>query len=530
MAVNNLPPIPDGFELQSSSTSTGADNSGLPPIPDGFQLKDGSSGQSKPFYDAIGASMTPEEKVNHPVLAGIHQTAQDVATVGEKAINGLTLGGADWALRKGGIEPPNFDNTAPENKSGLNLIGDVSNMGAAGKTIGTIAKPVIKVVAPIVGNVINKTKSFANDLIAGPDRAREAAGLAKNILTDTTNEQLANTARLGKSKIDIAKSNADAASKGYDDLSDVMKKQVSKYSDKQGQDLQENLPKIFGQKSKEYGVAKDEIINSLPDERRIIPSDSVVKGMEQPLIKSGILRVEPSSGQVVMARSPMTPSEHQIFNLYESQKKFNSINVEDLIKTQKYIEPEYGKPWSPDDKLSADVARNFSKTITESVPELKQLNAKYAPFLEWKNTAIDSFKPFNGQYDVATGTLSKQGSQVVNPSEQRLLAQLQKVYESPYGARVNALNKGIQTTALNKEQAAQAASDGIKKLRDSLAKDLQQLRNAKTIASRNIDSQTNALIKKYNKQRVIAGLGLGTIGVAGTNKLVGFIKDFVRNN
>lgn len=101
--------------------------------------------QKKPFYDALGANMTPEMKNAHPILAGTEQTAQDVATLGEKAANGLSLGLLDKGLNKAGIQPPNFDNTAPENKSGLNLGGDVANMAAGTKTLGVIGS---KVVAP----------------------------------------------------------------------------------------------------------------------------------------------------------------------------------------------------------------------------------------------------------------------------------------------------------------------------------------------------------------------------------------------
>src|SRR5258708_4032105 len=99
--------------------------------------------QPKPFYKALGAEMTPEMKADHPVLSGIEQTAQDVGTVAEKAANGLTLGGLDYGLRKGGIEPPNFDNTAPENKSGLNMIVDAANLGAGTKTLNTIGSKVV---------------------------------------------------------------------------------------------------------------------------------------------------------------------------------------------------------------------------------------------------------------------------------------------------------------------------------------------------------------------------------------------------
>ena len=118
-------------------------------------LKDGGSKTTgKPFYDALGATMSPEMKAAHPVLSGIEQTAQDVGTVAEKAANGITLGGLDYGLRKGSIEPPNFDNTAPDNKSGLNLMGDVASLGAGNKTLGVIGGKVIAPAAKAVAKAV----------------------------------------------------------------------------------------------------------------------------------------------------------------------------------------------------------------------------------------------------------------------------------------------------------------------------------------------------------------------------------------
>ena len=226
--------------------ATEATGSGSGWMPQGATETGGdTTAQPKPFYDAIGANMTPEMKAAHPILSGVEQTAQDVGTLAEKGVNGLTLGGLDYGLKKANIAPPNFDNTAPENKSGLEMGGDLSNMAGMGKTIGTIAAPIVKAATPFVSGAFNKVKSVADDLIHGPERAQSAAEAEKFALGQKTAQQIEDTQRIGKTKIGIAQKNADAASKGYDDLSDTLKKQVVKASDKQGQDLQQNLPKIF---------------------------------------------------------------------------------------------------------------------------------------------------------------------------------------------------------------------------------------------------------------------------------------------
>ena len=131
-------------------------------------------------------------------------------------------------------------------------------------------------------------------------------------------------------------------------------------------------------------------------------------------------------------------------------------------------------------------------------------------------------KPFNSQYDVSTGTVAKQGAGELDPSGERLMAKLQKVYESPHSAKINALNKGIKETALNKEQAAQKAQESIQKLRTSLAQDIKSLRQGRVLSAHEIDMNTAKLIQKYKMNRILAGIGL--TGVAGDKLLEYYIR------
>lgn len=170
-----MPFIPDAVD--SSTATTGKF------IPD---TDTSVQSQPKTFYDALGANMTPEMKAAHPVLSGIEQTAQDVGTLGEKAANGLSLGLLDKGLNKVGIQPPNFDNTAPDNKSVLNLVGDAANLGAAGKTIGVLAKsasaiPIVNKGITAVGDLANKAKSGLFDLAKANQQLKNPVALDSDI-------------------------------------------------------------------------------------------------------------------------------------------------------------------------------------------------------------------------------------------------------------------------------------------------------------------------------------------------------------
>lgn len=499
-------------------------------IPIDEMEKHDSGQQPKEFYDTLGANMTDEQKLQHPILAGLHQTAKDVVTGTEKVANAATLGLLDYGLKKSNIQPPNFNDTAPENKSGLNLISDIGGMVSAGETIGKIAKPIIKVASPVLGGAFNKVKSFADDLIHGPEKATAAADAEKFALGQKTAQQIEQIKKIGKTKIDIAKRNADAVSKGYDDLSETLKKQVASYSREEGKNIQKELPKIFGKKSAEYGAEQKGIIDNLTPDQRAVPTDKVVSDMENTLRKFRVLGKD-SQGNTLLTDAELTPVEKKVIGMYSELKSNPRIDVEDLMKNQDFIKPDYGKPFEPDDKLKSEIAQIFSRHIENAAPELQALKSRYAPFLEWKNAAINKLEPFNSRYDISTGAVSKVGSELSTGNEKELLAKLTKVYQSPYGSRINALNKGIKTTKLNQEQAAQAAKESIQKLRDSLSKDIQKIRQNKTLNENGIKLAKDRLIMKYRTKQAVAGLGLAGVGFIGGKKaLESFVDAFVRGN
>lgn len=463
--------------------------------------------------DLVQAVVT--QGVQHPFKSILQPVAETITGKSlEEQARDKSLAGGDVLQPKSRPFDSNLGKVQGESLKN-NIEGQIGDLATS--PINYIGGAILKGAGGLISKAIPEVKDFVSNAIYGIDKAKEAADTEKFALGQKTAQQISDIRRVGKLKLEILNKNSDAVSNGYDDLSDNIKRQISKYSDKQGLELQKNLPRIFGKKSSEYGDAQDNIIKSLSDEDKNIPSEIVSKNMEKSLIKYGILRTE-SSGQVIMARSPMTPTEQQIFSLYENTKKFNTSNIEDLIKTQKYIEPEYGKSgWSPDDKLRSDIARGISENVSESVPELKKLKSDYAPFLQWKNAAIDNLKPFNNQYEVASSTLSRAGSTKIpglDPSGERLMAQLQKVYQSPYGAKINALNKGLETIGLNKEDAAREASEGIKRLRESISNDIANIRQGRILRARDIDIETNKLVRRYKDYNRLAKLGI--VGAGGT--------------
>lgn len=474
---------------------------------------------------------TPYDFINHPIksaLKPIVTTAKIAAIPFQRAESALAAGSLE--LQKGQGFGPAI------NEAGKGIIGqNQAQFGDVYKEVGlpqwaantaglatTIAitpggaKSVVDLVkggSNLIRTGIDKSKNYIVDTFTGAEKAKNAAEEVKFLLRSDTSEKARGVVKRALMKADIERANQEAISSGYDNLSATLKKIINKEADKKGIQLQEDLPKLFGKKSAEYGAKRLDILKSLPEDKQIISSDKVVKGMEDSLVKYGILRSEPS-GQVVMARAPLTPIENQIFNLYQEQKKFNAIPVEDLIKTQKYIEPQYGKAFSPDEKLSLDVARGFDNTISEHIPAFKELKKEYAPFLKWKEQAINKLQPFNSKYDVATGILSKSGSTSINPSEQRLLAGLRSSLGSDVEGKIPALQKGLASIPEKQLAAKQASLDIIKKVRADAARRILELRNNKELGIRAIDKSTEELIHKYGLRKIKLAVGAGVVGLS----------------
>ncbi len=232
--------------------------------------------------------MSEQDKVAHPILSGINQAGNNLATLAYKGAEGLTLGGGfglvDSLLKKQGISKPqfNFDNMPQQDQSVMKLAGDVANLGGAGKTLGAIGGKIGDVLnstgaTKAIGGAIGAAKNYVVDAFTGGEKAKSAGEAAKFALRQDTAAQAQGIVKNTMMQSNIQKASQDAIGKGYDDLSTTLKKMITKESDKQGLALQEDLPKLFGKKSAEYGAQHDAIISSLPEDQRVISSDKVVQ-------------------------------------------------------------------------------------------------------------------------------------------------------------------------------------------------------------------------------------------------------------
>lgn len=409
--------------------------------------------------------------------------------------------------------------TMQQQPTASGALGQMALQSAIGGGVGAAVQPL----SQLVPNVVN----FSKGLITGPQRATQAGQEAIAAAYEKAAGAIKGIQKTGSMKIDIAQDSAAQVQKGYEDLSATLKKQVSRYSDAEAQQLQKDLPRIFGKKSQEYGDKLKEIVESLPADKSSVPASRIVHGMEESLVDHGVLRYE-ANGQLIQARTTLTPTEEKILSLYNNTRTrladnpSASIDIQDLIKNQQYLRPKFGKAWTPDDKLGASVAENISRNVEDVVPEIGKLRSEYRPFLEWKKQAIKDIQPFSSQYDTtrASTLLGKVGSPSIKPDEQRLVAQLEQTIGRQVGnGRIAALNKGIQQTSQNQASARELSQQAVDKLKQQIANDIDNIKQNRDLSVKEIDAATNKLVQKYKNQRILTGIGLGGVTWATGGKL-----------
>jgi len=427
--------------------------------------------QKKSFYDSMGAEISPEMKAAHPVLAGVEQTAQDVGTVAEKAANGLTLGGLDYGLNKAGIQPPNFDNTAPENKSGLNMAGDVANMEGAGKTIGTIAKPVIAAAAPVINKLGDVAKGVTK---AATDTGRYFSRIGSTFKPDAVeNINVPNSERISnlasKSKISA---NADIAplQKGINDIKDqtdktlgsikesriVLKKNLQNLNmnlqdaaEKGSVDFQKKLPDFFNANSEAYGNARDNAFAQMEKEGKGITHQEVFDAIQKtkqnisdalipsdaPALKM-IRQLEQKYNPTVSEESsPILGHNGEPISTTTTSKSGEFVNLNGLVQDLRNVKSTLSSGassgrsgFNQEDLAINYLNHNLGDYIKDKIPAFAQLQKDYSPVMGAMKEAHKIFKPNMGEFNTSTATnfLKKAGTGKLEAGQEKVLDALEQ--------------------------------------------------------------------------------------------------------
>lgn len=371
--------------------------------------------------------MTEQQKLSNPTLAGLNQTARDVTTAGYKGVNGLSLGILGNVLKSKGIQEPNFDNTAPENKSGLNLIGDVANLGGAGKTLGAIGSK--------IGDISNAT-GLTNLILTG---ANKTTGVVKRIIDSFKGASAADLeAKLAQRKADIAteKLNLEGLFKQkYKDITIKGKQVVPQISKKMSDAYEQGLNDIFTKLDDPLqagGVLKknappitnneivsklDELVTKASNDPLIIKSDAykkTVKMLDE--FKNGSIS---ESGLLNAFGKTMVTPKNEAVDIRDLIGKVRDVKATIASSTANGTAPVTGQDY---------FATQFNKTIggllKDRVNGFSELQASYAPMANTRKVAYKIFKPLSDE-DSTLAFLNRVKNDTLRSSDEKLLKFLQ---------------------------------------------------------------------------------------------------------
>lgn len=386
--------------------------------------------KSIPMYP----QMSEKDKINHPILSGINQAGNNLATIAYKGAEGLTLGGGfglvDSLLKKQGISKPefNFDNMPTTDQSVLKLSGDIANLGGAGKTLGTIAGKIGDVsnatgLTKLLSNGVNKTTGAVKrviDSFKGASAADLEAKLAQR-KTDIANEKL-NLEGLFKQKYkditfkgkqvvpEISKGMSNAYEQGLDDI-------FSKLDDplQASSILKKNAPPIT---NTELVNKLDDLVTKSANDPLIIKSDAykmTVRMLDDfkngSTSESGLLD---SSGNIIKT------SRNEAVDIRDLIAK-----VRDIKSTIKASSLEGSTPISGQDYFATQFNKTIGGLLKDRVEGFKELQASYAPMAQTRKVAYKIFKPFSDE-DSTLAFLQRIKNDTMKSSDEKLLKFLQE--------------------------------------------------------------------------------------------------------
>lgn len=403
-----------------------------------------------------------------------------------------------------------------------------SSLQVAGDVAGTAL--LVPGVSAALGKAVVTPFKWVKKAFVGGHKAKQAATIAKENIIDTVSQEVSRIKSDGyvKKKIvsklavkqgQLLDNEANSLANALDSAEKTYKGMVADTSFTKTKEVRKALPKLFKEKSAEYGNGLNKILN----ERPIVATNTeVIPVLEDSLMSHGILGID-DAGKTIVQRSAVTKAESQILKEYFRLKNLpldSTINTSELLQSTSLIKPKYGKVWGTSEHLQSQVSEGLSSIVAQKSPEVAAYRKAYAPFLEWKKAAIKEFQPFAGKYANKKGSqiLSKFGdvNKTLTQDEVKLVSEMEKQLG------LDITNKLKSARSIGREIASRKNNLGIQgkvrgqELRDAVA--LKKSAIDDTIAVRvrsledqmdldisKIDEETRQIIDALHRRKVIIG-------------------------
>lgn len=303
-------------------------------------------------------------------------------------------------------------------KAALGALASKPVVKLAQTALSTPPGKIISKAGNVIGKVINAEIApikWAKNLLYGKKTLLESARKQKSVLFGEIDEatKFIKNIKPQKTKIldkyELAQKNVIESEK--ETLANALIKAEQKIGRKVNNQtvaeirkIKEELPLVYKEKSAEFGSKLDEILKANPIEAN---TDELVPIFEKALNNHSIIDIA-DDGAVTITRSPITPGEKNVFNMYKRLKANPNtpISTSELMASQNVIKPKFGKAWNSGEHLQSEVSTEISKIVSEKVPEVANLRKNYKPFLDWKEEMNNTFKPFKNKYNITSSSKS----------------------------------------------------------------------------------------------------------------------------
>lgn len=343
--------------------------------PKDLLANDIQNNSSKSIWSAVGAEITPQMQVAHPVLSGIAQAGQDLATVPANFFNQFLLNAPRAIVNKAGYDYPKAQDKNVENVANIaGLVGglknpiSIKNPIAAGATYGALYSN---------KDNIGLDKQSLENRISGAAVGTAGGALLAGIQKGLNSGNVINKF-IGTRKKDFlygrnpgqAIADEKLIAGSPEDLSAQINDKLNKYG--------EQINNVVSKSYKKVNIS-DSIFpfNSAINKAASSNDQNLVNRLNE--IKTAItnkLSLDPATGNIQV----------------QFKRDLNSLSPLEATEIKRIIGEKAKFTGNPsDDKLVNNVLRqsygNIRREIEKAVPEVTSLNQRYAD-LKVANIAI----------------------------------------------------------------------------------------------------------------------------------------------
>lgn len=411
------------------------------------------------------------------------------------------------------------DTGHPVAASAVPIISSIVGGIMSGSPLPGLGKGAIPGMAKSSGEIVKKGAGWMAEPWQNASKISKFKSSGIQDIENVASSELAKANKIGSLKKQVVnKLYGDEPSTNLQSNESFLKKGIEKSSDKEALRLQEDLPKLYGKRSNEFGEGLNKLVGDKPIP---VKASSIQPQLEKSLLDHGILKFD-ETGKVVPSRTPIGPKETKIYNMYRNFKEglFENpditVDASDLLKSQSSMKVPWGKKFSSEDMLMSRVRSNVSSVLEDSIPGLKEFRSSHAPFLKGKSQSIKELNPFSTEYETgkASGFLKRYAKGESAPDEKRLIGFLEEELGREINSTGKAMGNRLQQSASKNQSIKTKLSEELSRVDRAIEDSKAAIGSRKAQSSKEIEDIVDEMIRKNNLEkwkRKGIGIGAGAI-------------------